>query len=380
MGLGGGFEYGTVKSMKISVMIPVYKEPELLGDIIRKISADNYPDKEIMVAVDGDSTSKIEDVLDKYRGKIRIFYNNGRWGKVNTLNRLSDEARGEAFLFLDNDIKLPDDIDFLDKVSRELTKSDIVELPKEAIVTNLFSKIVSYDFLGAAVMCFIVARTFETNFFLNGAAFAIKRKTFEDLERFPRVINEDWQLMMKAFRIKKRYSFPPDLKVGTVAPTNFTEWVEQRKRWVLGIKSWLTEIMQGLKKYIGGMPIILSMILLFSIPNLVALALWKFKFFSTALPALILLFQHLCGNFGLPSFVYSLLMMLILLQGVGPFLVSLSISTAVFFIFSRILKFRFNIFEFLLYSTIYFPILALVYVVYGIILSPLSKPKIDWAC
>lgn len=364
--------------MKISVMIPVYKEPKLLDDIIQKILSNNYPDKEILVVIDGNSTDEIENVLDRYRDKIRIFYNNTRLGKVNSLNQLSEKAKGEALLFFDNDIELPNDRNFLYKLVCELEKSDIVEMPKEAIANNLFSKIVNYDFLSGAFMCFIITRIFKSNLFLSGAAFAIRKNTFEELGRFSKVVNEDWEMMMKAFTLGKKYSFPLDLKVKTIAPSNFDEWVEQRKRWALGIKFWWIELIKNIKIYVKGLPVILFGATVSSIPVILTLIIWKFEFFSKLTQVLIMTFQHLGINPGISSFLYSLSILLLIFQGPMQFVFSFLISMLTFFIFSKFSKFRFNVIEFTIYSLGYFPFLLLFYLFYGGIFSSFVKPKLDW--
>ncbi|KUK51721.1 MAG: Glycosyl transferase, family 2 [candidate division TA06 bacterium 32_111] len=363
--------------MFISVLIPVYKQPKLLEDIIEKILKNKYEEKEILVAIDGETNPEIEKVVSKYRGRVVIHYNGIHQGKVNLLNHLSEFARGEVLLFLDN-VELPDNESFLSKLSKEIIKYDIVELPKEAIVSNFFSKIISYDFLTVAVLCFIISKTFKTNLFLSGAAFAIKKQTFEELGKFSKVINEDWDLMLKAFSLKKRYSFPTNLKVKTLAPANLDEWIKQRNRWVLGIKFWWKQVTKNIKHYIKGLPRIFNIILFSSIPLIIGLIIKEFNLFSKFIPTLIILTQHLSINSAMTSIIYFLSLTIILLQGLGPFLVSLFISSITFFVFSKVLKFRFNIGEYLIYSLFYLPVMALFYCVRFMLSEVILKPQIEW--
>jgi len=364
--------------MFISVLIPVYKEPRLLEDIIKKILRNRYEKKEILVGVDGDISPEIEKVVNKYRSNIILYCSGNRQGKVNLLNHLAGLACGDVFLFLDNDVELPEDESFLDNLSKEIVRHDIVELPKEAMVSSFFSKIVSYDFLAAAALCFVIFKIFKANLFLNGAAFAIKRQTFEELGKFSKVINEDWDLMLKAFSLRKSYSFPLDLKVKTMVPTNLEEWVEQRSRWALGVRFWWKQVFGNIKQCIKGLPIIFNIILLFSIPLIVGLVIREFNVFSRLIPTLIILSQHLNINLRITSFSYIFSLMILLLQGLGPFLVSLFISSATFFVFSKVLKFRFNFGEYLIYTVLYFPILALFGCVYLVLGEVVIKPRLDW--
>lgn len=361
--------------MQISIMIAVYKEAELLGDIVQKLIQSNYPQREILVAVDGNVTEDIETALAPYRGKITIVYNRARLGKVDSLNRLCSHATGDAFLFLDNDIKLPEDHDFLNKLIAKLHEFDIVEMPKEAITTNFFSRVVSYDFLGAAISSLLAAKLFHKNLFLNGAAFAIRRSVFEELGGLPKVVNEDWELMLNAFGEGKSYAFPIELKVKNSVPTSIPEWIEQRKRWALGALYWQKQIIEDLKRAIKGLPIIFNISVFMLIPAITSLIFWKFASLDKIiLLILVLLKQNLGINL---SAIYFVSYLSVILHGGFSVLIALFISGTVFFIFSRILRFRFNILEFILYYQIYFPILVIFYLFFGISVT-FWQPKFDW--
>jgi cellulose synthase/poly-beta-1,6-N-acetylglucosamine synthase-like glycosyltransferase len=357
--------------MRISIMIAVYKEAELLGDIIRKLLENNYPDKEILVAVDGEVTQDIETALEPYRADIGVYYNFARLGKVNSLNRLRSNATGDAFLFLDNDIELPEDQLFLTKLNDYLIEFDIVEMPKEAVIKNRFSRIVGYDFLSAAMFGFVTAKIFKRNLFLNGAAFTVRRRVFEELGGFPKVVNEDWAFMTKAFEAKKSYAFPLSLKVKNTVPASFPEWIEQRKRWALGTAYFIKQLPRLFK----GFPIILIIAVFFLIPAIISVAMGRFDLIDKIL---LLTLTALKQNFGVNlGAIYLISYFSIILQGWASILTALSISGTTFFIFARILKFRFNIFEFTIYYLFYTPLLVLAYLVYGIAGS-FRKLKFDW--
>jgi len=365
----------------ISIFIPVYKEPKLLEDIIEKILDNNYKEKEILVGVDGEVTSELRNIIDKYSDKIFIYSNGTRQGKPKLLNYLSSLAQGDFFLFLDNDVELPRDKNFLSKLNDLLTKYDIVELPKEAIIGNFFSRLISYDFLISAVLCYIVSKFFKTNLFLSGAAFGIKKEVFEEIGKFSEVINEDWDLMLKAFRLRKKYFFAIELKVKTVVPSNLKEWVRQRIRWSLGIKYWWKQVLKDIKQFIRGLPIIFNIILFCCAPIIFGLILKEFNFFSKFIPTFIILSHQLSGNLGIASFVYLLSILVLLLQGVFPFLFSLFISSATFYLFSKFLKFRFNFKEYFIYSLFYFPVIIPFYFVCFMFEKTFLKPfvaLIDW--
>ncbi len=365
----------------ISVLIPVYKEPKLLSDIIDKIIKNNYDEKEILIGVDGVITDEVQKVLDKYSGKIFVYSDGIRRGKPKLLNLLSKFAKGNIFLFLDNDVELLNHENFLSKLNELLNKYDIVELPKEAIINNFFSKLISYDFLTAAALCFLISKVFKTNLFLSGAAFGIKKDVFEELGRFSEVINEDWDLMLKAFRLRKKYFFAVDLKVKTVVPSSLKEWFIQRVRWSLGIKYWWKEVVKDVKQFIRGLPIVFNVVLFCTTPLIFGFIIKEFNFFSKFIPTFIILSHYLSSNLGFTFFVYFLSILFLLLQGIFPFIFSLLISLGTFFVFSKFLRFRFNPGEYLVYCLFYFPILVPFYFVCFLFEKTLLKSVgtlVDW--
>lgn len=370
--------------MKISVLIPVYKEPELLGDIISKLLYYDYEDKEVIIVVDGFTSKEIEEELNKFRDIpfVKVIYNKSRLGKVESLNRAVDLCSGEGILFLDNDVELPYYRNFLKKLTEELKRNDIVEMPKEGITTNFFSKIVSYDYLGGAVASILSSRVFGKNLFLCGSAFAIRKDTFLELGKFPKVINEDWSLILKTFGTDKKFSYPIDLKVKTALPKNLREWVQQRKRWAIGMKIWWIELFRKIYLYFRGLPVLAIIGAVMGIPLILSLFLsfiisnsnLSFRVVNIS----ILILQHIFPTVSIPLLSYIVTLLLIGMKGILSLITMVLANTLLFFAFSKILKFRFNIMEFLLYTLLYYPFLVLFYVIYGGIISAFDKSKIDW--
>lgn len=365
--------------MRISIIVPIYKEPELLEDIISKLMSNSYKDFEILVVIDGSTNSDIEEVISKFRDKINVIYNNRRLGKVTSLNKATKVATGDAFLFFDNDIELPNDTNFLLNLVKELENNDIVEMPKEGIVKNFFSKVVSYDYLGGAIASWLSSKILGKNLFLCGSAFAIRKESFHELGGFSKVVNEDWDLMLKAFNLKKKFSFPTHLKVKTSLPRNFREWIDQRKRWSLGVKFWWIEIIKYLKSYLKTLPVLSLIGIFLSAPTIIGVIIWKFDIFSKFLSSILLVLQHLGINPGIFVGSYIISIGINLFSGFSSFVISIILNILLFFTFSRIFRFRFNLIEFLIYSLIYYPFMIMFYIIYGFIISSITKVKFDWA-
>lgn len=370
--------------MKISIIVPVYREPEMLEDIFNKVSSYEYEEKEFIVVVDGYTNSKIEKVIgliDKVSW-VKVIYNDARLGKVESLNRSVDFSSGEGIIFLDNDVELPDDKNFLKKVAYELEMYDIVEFAKEGIGDNFFSRIVSYDYLGGAIASWLSSKVFGKNLFLCGSAFAIRRDTFLDLGKFPKVVNEDWSLMLKTFGSDRKFRYSTNLKVKTTVPNNMMEWIEQRKRWSLGMRIWWVELFKKFWIFIKSLKVLSVVGIVMGIPVILSLigviVLSNTEFAMTLLNISMLLANYfgLSFNFSLTGYIFTLLV--VGTKGFLSFSIMLLSNLVLFFTFARMFKFRFNFFEFVIYIIFYYPFLIMFYIIYGWVISLVFKPRFDW--
>jgi cellulose synthase/poly-beta-1,6-N-acetylglucosamine synthase-like glycosyltransferase len=364
--------------MKVSVLIPVYKNPKYLEDILSKLIKNILKDKEIIVIVDGELTESIREVIEKFESNIKVVTNGIRLGKVESLNSAVDIASGETLVFLDNDVELPNDIYFLSKINKEMGRCDILEMPKEGKADSLFGKVVSYDYLSGAIASLLTTSVLGKNLFLCGSAFAIKKETFLKLGKFSKVINEDWQLALKSLSSNVKFSYPTDLKVKTLVPNNIFEWINQRKKWALGMKYWWRDIFINIGNYIKHLPAVLLVgVVLFS-SAIVGGGVWLF--FS--LPETQLTIFNIISQLGIPlgvsAFIHSYLLIFSLLRGSTSLGISLLVNVGIFFAFSKLFKFRFNIIEFMVYTLLYYPFVTLFYIIYGGLISTIIKPKLDW--
>ncbi|OGK20201.1 hypothetical protein A3D80_01085 [Candidatus Roizmanbacteria bacterium RIFCSPHIGHO2_02_FULL_40_13b] len=92
--------------MNISIIIPVYKNKELL----QKSFSHNYPfikDCEIIIVNDYPEES-IEDIFEKY-SSVKLFTNEKNLGFAKTVNRGVKEASGDLLFLLNSDVFLQDD-------------------------------------------------------------------------------------------------------------------------------------------------------------------------------------------------------------------------------------------------------------------------------
>jgi hypothetical protein len=225
----------------IAVIVTVYLHPKRAGDIAKKILADEHADKKLIIAVDGETNMDIEAALDPWRGQAEILYSGASIGKTASLESACSGRSEDILLFLDNDVLLPDDRAFLSKLAGRMRAGDIIDLPKEAIGKGLIAHMIGLEFMTSAISQQILASVARRCPAVMGAAFGVRRSTFEKIGGFRRVAYEDLDFGARAFRQHARFVFDRNLKVGTDVPETLVEWLGQRKRWALGNIQWLRE-------------------------------------------------------------------------------------------------------------------------------------------
>ena len=99
--------------MKVSIIIPLYNQKQFIADAIESALAQTFNNIEIIVVNDG-STDCPDEVLDMYKDKVKLVYQENK-GLAATRNRGLLESAGEYVQFLD-----ADDILFHDKIERQI--------------------------------------------------------------------------------------------------------------------------------------------------------------------------------------------------------------------------------------------------------------------
>ncbi|HEX7712902.1 MAG TPA: glycosyltransferase family 2 protein [Bacillota bacterium] len=365
--------------MKLTAVIPVYRDPKRVSDIVRKLLASDYPNHEIVIVVDGETNSRIEEALAPYREQIRIHYNQAQLGKSASLNRIAAELRTDLLLFLDNDILLPGDPGFVTRVVSVMQDCDISELPKEAVAVSLISKMMRYEFLGFAMTTYVLSKLSGRCPAMNGAAFAVRKELFDKLGGFKNVVNEDMDFAARSFRQGARFSYNPRLKVENEVPTTLAEWVKQRKRWALNNVLWLrnnfrllaAHFFKSFSFFISGILLLLPFF-----TYMVVFALMKRVHLTPFLPVLFMTAQHIHMSAGLLLWLTQL--NLIFGEGLVPTLMGLSVSSLIYFGFAKFLRFRFNFLEYLLFYFIYSPIWLLANIIVWVGMALKIDIQVDW--
>ena len=131
---------------------------------------------------------------------LKFIVNKQRIGKANALNNTTKLSSGKVLLFLDSDVQISHDTDFLRKIIMELQNADVVDIKKRVTKDKSFlSRMAYYEYFTYNVSAWLSSKYMHKCPAVNGAAFAIKRETYEKVGGFHRVVAEDIDIATRAF-------------------------------------------------------------------------------------------------------------------------------------------------------------------------------------
>ena len=228
--------------MDISIFIPVYKESNQLALMLNKLSSQNAT-KEIFVTIDEPTDEFSKKIKELQFENVKFIINKERIGKANALNNTTKLASGKVLLFLDADIQISEDPDFLRKIIMETKTADVVDIKKiVAKGKSLLSKMAYYEYFTYNVSAWLSSRYMHKCPAVNGAAFAIKRETFEKVGGFHKVVAEDIDVATRAFLADSSFAYTTDVEVKNVVYSEWGKWFRHSRRWAIGQALWLERL------------------------------------------------------------------------------------------------------------------------------------------
>ncbi len=327
--------------MDISIFVPVYKESQQLEGMLDVLCRQNV-DKEIFVTVDAPTEEFTRKLDTLKRENVTVIVNQERMGKSNALNSTVGLSIGNVLLFLDSDVGIPDDPDYLRKIVMEMQHTDVLDIKKRVTKDkSLLSRMAYYEYLTFNISAWLASRFMHKCPAVNGAAFAIRRETFEKVHGFRKVVAEDIDIATRAFLEDSSFSYSHDVEVQNVVHGTWRKWFTQRRRWAIGQALWLKDWNRPLTKRFIKKPQVFLPSLFFLYPSVAVF------FLSAVVPSLWMynsllvfsLFLSVKFNIALPIFLVSLAtadVLKVLLISFSGF----ALTAGVFYGFGRKLGFR----------------------------------------
>ncbi len=365
---------------KISVLIPVYRESDQLEPLLNALLSDPYENKEVFVVID-EATDQSLQTIDKFSSTVNFSCNGARKGKANVLNEVVNKTEGEILLFLDADILIDSDSrGFLQVIYEEMIEADMVEIKKDVINDSFLARIARYDYLGFNFTNWFLSSRTNKCLCLNGAAFAIDKDKFLSLGGFRRVVSEDLDIGIRTFFEDINFKFIKEISIRTKAPSSWSEWFKQRRRWGIGGAMWFKDYFRYIVRILSIYPKILITSLLFLFPSLPFLLfnlVTPEELYVKAIYMVLLILSTRMSTLLLPTAFTSTALYMI--KNFIFLIFSFGLTSSVFYLIAKKLGFSFNLLEFAFFYIVYSPIWFLIII--SSIIRVYTKgddPQIDW--
>jgi cellulose synthase/poly-beta-1,6-N-acetylglucosamine synthase-like glycosyltransferase len=361
----------------ISVFIPVYKQSEHLFNLLDKLVTQDCSN-EIIVTIDEPEAGFLEGV--KRFENVKFIVNDKRIGKANALNDAVKKSSGKVLVFLDSDIVLADDPGFLVKIQEKMEDADVLDIKKKVERTSFLSKMAYYEYFTFNIGSWLASRYLRKCPAANGAAFAIKRETFDEVGGFNKVVAEDLEIATRAFLRGHSFAYASDVEVKNIVHSSWKSWFTQRERWAVGQALWLKDYYKRLFRKCIVKPQIFLSAVFFLYPPLISFSL-NFLLPSAWMNDLLTVISWLAStrfNTVLPIFLMSIPTADIL-KSVLIALSSFAVTAILFYWFSRKLGFEFRLHEVFVYYFFYSVLwIAVIFVGYFQVLVLGKKSAPDW--
>jgi len=213
----------------ISIIITAFKEPKTIGNAIEQILKNKIGDKFELIIVAPDE--KTLDVAKKYAKKderIIILKDRGK-GKPAALNLAVSKAKGDILVLTDGDVYVdknalkPLIAPFKDSRVGAVSGNPVSLNPKNDrygfwafVLTNVANEIrIENQKKDGKIIC-------------SGYLFAIRKELFPRLPE--NLLSEDGYISEIIYEKGYKIGYAPDARVYVKYPTNFSDWIKQKKR------------------------------------------------------------------------------------------------------------------------------------------------------
>ena len=231
----------------VTVLVAAFNEETAIADTIQTVAHEDYPGLiELLILSDGssDATVEVAEAASKRlpaRGRVSVqvldFPVNR--GKAAVLNDGLRVASHDLIVTIDGDSRLREDA-LTDIVERLLSDPPDTMAVAGAILVrnareNLMTGAQEWDYLHGIAAVKRMQSMYHGTLVAQGAFSIYRRHALEEVGGWPECVGEDivltWAMLQKGYRI----GYAEDAIAFTNAPTTFTQFALQRKRWSRGM-------------------------------------------------------------------------------------------------------------------------------------------------
>jgi poly-beta-1,6 N-acetyl-D-glucosamine synthase len=221
----------------VSVVIPAWNRGESLRTCLEHVTRMNYPGKWDITVVNDGSTDETRDILNEFKGKIKVIHNSTNMGKANSLNKGIASTKGEFIAAIDGD-SFPN-ADTLKKMIPHFYRDE-----KIGAVTTIvrvhnrhkwLARIQEVEYFLEFGLKNSALHTLDSLYVTPGPFSMYRRAAFEKAGGYdPHNITEDMEITFHLHQLGYRIVLEPHAQVFTDVPSTLKALFRQRQRWARG--------------------------------------------------------------------------------------------------------------------------------------------------
>jgi len=220
----------------ISVIIPVFNDPEGLEETLHALLAQDYPEErfEIIIADNGSTDSTFEKAQSfnrKYPGRIKIVQEDRITGSYAARNKAISHAKGTILCFIDANVIMSND--FIGAIDDHFNKNKVDYLGCNVrIISNYDTLTSKYQ----KVRAFKVKWYIENRKFAPTCCLAVKRSVIDRVGPFDSRLESggDWEFGRRVHAAGYSQAFSEEITVFHPARWRFRDLVNKNKRCARG--------------------------------------------------------------------------------------------------------------------------------------------------
>jgi len=227
------------KKIFVSVLLPIYNEPNVVNRLLTACTSFNSPEHEIIVIDDSDDKVTREKLeLWKNKPLVRIIERDSRKGwKGGALNTALDNLNPKSthVLIFDADFVPPSSIisDFVNNFKDNTIALQGYQKHDLNSDENWVTKGIRVWHSVYNIIELNGKKTLNLFMPLTGGAFMIRTDVLKDL-KFEEVTDEDWNLTVRLYEKGYKINYDPDLAASGECPNTFKKFIKQQARWAEG--------------------------------------------------------------------------------------------------------------------------------------------------
>jgi len=238
----------------ISIIITAFKEQKTIGKAIESILQNPIKEKyELIVVAPDNETLDVAKSYSKRFKQIKIFKDPAE-GKPNALNLIFKKAKGNILILTDGDVFIGKNS--ISKLLEKFQDLKIGAVSGKPVPINSRKKMLGFWghlLFNIAHKRRQTALKLNKRIFCSGYLYAIRKGIVKEIPK--QTFSEDGLISHMIYEAGYKIDYSPESEVYVKYPTNFKDWIIQKKRGVGGynqIKKWIGKDIRSFKQESSG--------------------------------------------------------------------------------------------------------------------------------